>query len=955
MKVLKKLLIISTVVLNISPFLFLGEVRAVKAIPSVKAEYPAQKVKEIAKNIENGVKLSLDETLIYKGKDVVEGRYTIFYRKDGSSKIPQSLRNVKNASIAGSYGQAVAIPATIDGDVNKALEELNKDPNVIAVSQVVRRDISAVPTPNDPLFPPSNSFSSSYQWYLSQSGSGNYGIDVMRAWQHLDTQGKSWGGDSTIKVAVIDTGLAYETTTKYAYTGGSWGFAPASDLADNLSVNAGETADDGLDNDANGGIDDTFMAGSNTLYCLDANGNGQCESPSERTKSYADDVNGLNLIDFYNYWTPLVSSISSSSNCSNAPYTSYKCVAQRLCETVNDSGSNHFGCDISEMGHPNDMMGHGTAVTSIIAGLASNSTAGIGIAPNVTILPINIFGYVYDTNSGQWIAGSKPGMPSLISGSSEVVARAIEYAVSQGVNIINMSFGGQSPDPFEQLAMERAYEEDNVLLVAASGNRNSSSIDYPAGYGSVIAVGSSSKNGTRASYSSYGTGLELVAPVSSGVPVQSYTCYFASNSYDNPCLGTNSRPNSPSQFTQFTTGLTAGTSFAAPQVSAVAALMWTLNPTWSNEQIRYVLRMSATNTSGGAYSSATGYGILNAYNAVRATDASSHDLTQTGRLYQTVRGMANQLYDRTSDDHGQTWSAWRLTNVGVYTQPTLVYDTVNSRLVQARRDGSNRLYVRNSADYGVTWSGWTQLGRTLSPVSLVNANGRIVLAIRGTDSGIYTKSSTNGGVSWSGWQKNGSTPGLVSMIYDSNTDRVIQGVRGGDSGVYTRYSTDKGTTWSSWVRSGSTPGNLSFVLAGSRVIMYVRGGNNAIFSRYTTNGGQSWSSWSSNSSTYSDIEAVYTGSRIIQSVRDSGNNILTRYSTNLGGSWSSWVRSGQTKQNIKMIYDGQYTRVIATVIGLDGGIWTRFSDNGGTTWSLWSRSGTTPNAPDIAFFETSNW
>lgn len=934
-----KIVAIMIVISNIcSLFLSPIQLRAQDNVLSLKAKFPKQRVEGIVEDIKDGKKVSIDESIYASGDEVIPNQFTVFFKKSSKDRIANALGNVEKYSVEGEYVDAVAVPITIDQDQNveDILNELDSNGDVLAVTQVVERSTSAVSI-NDPFFPPTGNFSSSYQWYLNRPASGNYGIDVLRAWEYMDDHDIEWRGDDSIIVAVLDTGLAYENISKYVYDGDeSWDFTAPTEKPANMYTNSGEVASNDLDDDGNGGIEDTLSSPFNTLYCLDANSNGQCDSPSERTKGYVDDVNGFNVVDFYNYWRPL--NVTSASNCSNAPYTTYKCVPQRVCQTSGDAGSNHFGCDITEMGHPNDLMGHGTAVTGIIAGAINNSTAGSGISPNVSVLPINVFRFVYNLSSGTW--GT--------SGSSEHIARAVDYAVDSGAKIINMSFGGSLPDPYEQLAMERAYEEGS-LLVAASGNTGGSSVQYPAGYSGVMAVGASSKNGTKVSYSNYGSGLELVAPVSGGVPIQSYTCYFSQN-----CLTTNPRPNSTSQFTQFSTGLTAGTSFAAPQVSAVAALLWTTYPTWTNEQIRYVLKMSASQITT-EYSTSTGYGVLNAYNAVRARDDLGRDLTQKGRVYQSVRGGNNMLFDRYSDDFGSVWGDWLQHSVTVADQPTIIYNPSSGRLVQALRDTSNRIRVRTSSNKGLNWGSWVNLGSTKSNIALVSADDKVILSMRGLDNGIYTKVSSNGGQTWGGWNKSGSTPNKISMIYDSGSGRVTQVVRGMDGGIYTRYSDNKGVSWSNWVRSGSTPGNITLIQASNRIIMFVRGGNNAIFMRYSTNGGKNWGGWTSNSTTYGDVAAVYTGSRIVISAMGSNNSVLLRYSTNLGSSWSSWVSGGKSNHVGTLAFSPQYNRVIISVVGQDNGIWTRYSDNGASSWTNWVRRGSSPSPSYIEIFETENW
>ena len=146
-------------------------------------------------------------------------------------------------------------------------------------------------------------------------------------------------------------------------------------------------------------------------------------------------------------------------------------------------------------------------------------------------------------------------------------------------------------------AITYAYNH-GVTIVCASGNNNNAYIKYPASHEHTIAVGAVNSSNIRASFSNYGDGLDLVAPgvdIISTAPADS--CYYKMDS---------------------------GTSFSAPHVSGVVALMLSVNPTLTPDQIRDILHNSCTKITGYTYdsngwNSEVGYGLLNAENAIKGT------------------------------------------------------------------------------------------------------------------------------------------------------------------------------------------------------------------------------------------------------------------------------------------------------------------------------------------------
>jgi subtilisin family serine protease len=220
---------------------------------------------------------------------------------------------------------------------------------------------------------------------------------------------------------------------------------------------------------------------------------------------------------------------------------------------VEDSRDTYF-CD--------DADGHGTAVTGIIA--AAHNNKGIaGIAPLSEIYVFRCF------NSS-----------STDTGKASYIIDAIYSAVDDyGCDIINMSFGGRDSLVFQD-AIDYAYEK-GVLLVASAGNNGSSNhyIYYPASYDNVISVGSTAAfNSHRATHSQQNDLVNMMAPGEEIYSV-SLSGYKSNN----------------------------GTSFAAPHVVAAAALIKSVYPNFTNEELMNLLYQSADKMK----DSYSGFGLLN--------------------------------------------------------------------------------------------------------------------------------------------------------------------------------------------------------------------------------------------------------------------------------------------------------------------------------------------------------
>ncbi|MGQ9491474.1 MAG: S8 family serine peptidase [Anaerolineae bacterium] len=234
---------------------------------------------------------------------------------------------------------------------------------------------------------------------------------------------------------------------------------------------------------------------------------------------------------------------------------------------------------------PYDDNGHGTHVAGLIAANADNFIGITGLAPNVRLLPYKVL-----NQNGE--------------GSYFNIASAIYAATNNAyVQIINLSLGGFFSDWTLQNAINHAIAQGR-LVVAAAGNCAQGGPDcqgvnpdyYPAAYPGVLAVGASDHFDNWASYSGYKPYVGLVAP--GGTP-------------GDGILSTVPGGYAPS----------LGTSMATPLVSAAAALVWTMQPGWSAQQVSDFLKNTADKVGPYPYPNGRndrfGSGRLNVAGAVR--------------------------------------------------------------------------------------------------------------------------------------------------------------------------------------------------------------------------------------------------------------------------------------------------------------------------------------------------
>jgi len=230
-----------------------------------------------------------------------------------------------------------------------------------------------------------------------------------------------------------------------------------------------------------------------------------------------------------------------------------------------------------------DDNGHGTACASLAAASTNNSSGMAGVDWNARIMPLKAL-----NASG--------------SGTTTAIINCVNWARTNGANVISMSLGGGGYVDNFNTAINNAFNA-GIPVVCATGNDDDPTISYPAAYANSFAVGALSPCNQRKSPSScdgeywwgsnYGTGLDLLSP---GVLLRS-----AWNSNNNSYISDMN-----------------GTSGATPIVAGVAALMRGLNPALTAQQIYDILDDTADDLGAAGWDSQTGWGRLNAHAAVQA-------------------------------------------------------------------------------------------------------------------------------------------------------------------------------------------------------------------------------------------------------------------------------------------------------------------------------------------------
>ena len=221
---------------------------------------------------------------------------------------------------------------------------------------------------------------------------------------------------------------------------------------------------------------------------------------------------------------------------------------------------------VSDDSDPMDDHGHGTHVAGTIGAVGNNRIGITGVCWEVGLMAVKSFD---ETGNGE--------ISTAIEG--------IRYAIENGAQIINASWGNNERSRALEEVIREAHEA-GVTFVAAAGNDNSESLFFPAAYDHVIGVAATDARDRRSRFSDFGAYVDLAAPgenIFSTLPNNAY-------------------------------GFFSGTSMATPHVAGVAALVLSRRPEFTNDQLENILRNAVDLITP---DKAIGTGRLNAFAAVR--------------------------------------------------------------------------------------------------------------------------------------------------------------------------------------------------------------------------------------------------------------------------------------------------------------------------------------------------
>lgn len=237
-------------------------------------------------------------------------------------------------------------------------------------------------------------------------------------------------------------------------------------------------------------------------------------------------------------------------------------------------------------------IGHGTWVSGVIGAIGDNRKDVAGINWSSSILDIAV---------------TSPEASCREITDAAAIA-AIDYAVTQGARVINLSFGGTvTEDPACPRAFQSTLDDARsagVLVVAAAGNEGITATQVPASCNGVMSVAAVGPSGLRAEYSTTNVFIDVAAPGGEGSPDHNPAVDILTTSYWNAGARTKG------------TIAVAGTSFSAPYVAGLAALLLSVDPSLTPDQLESVIERTAQDAGQPGRDPLYGWGIVHAGDAL---------------------------------------------------------------------------------------------------------------------------------------------------------------------------------------------------------------------------------------------------------------------------------------------------------------------------------------------------
>lgn len=443
--------------------------------------------------------------------------------------------------------------------------------------------------------------------------------------------------------------------------------------------------------------------------------------------------------------------------------------------------------DATDPGQDSTILFHGTHVAGIIG--ASGASQITGVAPGVKILPIRVLG-------GTRSDGDMADVADAISWGAGVAyygaTKASDYPANPyPAQVLNLSLGAlaSSCPTSLQNAINAAVAKGTVVVVSAGNNNASFTGQAPANCKNVIVATASTATNTRASYSNWGTSASsnawlIAAPGGAGAG----ECHLDLNNCPGFVMSTTGHIDSVAGTTYDTyIWPMAGTSQAAPHVSAVAALMLAKNSALTPKEsaltpkdVAQVMRATATGFSDGCPTGVCGSGVVNAAAALQGIPAGPDSGTSPTEAPATYPTAWARLFQPSVPRVGSVLSATGAVSYGAasyqwYRGTTAIARATSARYTLTAADLGQRIKVRVS---GIGWNvAYSTSSATIAPGYITSLTRPKVLGTRKVGSRLKATKGT-----WS----------VSTSVYRYRWYRSGKAIRGATGRTYRLTRADRG-------------------------------------------------------------------------------------------------------------------------------------------------------------------
>jgi subtilisin family serine protease len=299
---------------------------------------------------------------------------------------------------------------------------------------------------------------------------------------------------------------------------------------------------------------------------------------------------------------------------------------------------------------------HGTHVAGIVAARLNNGEGGAGVAGWVSLMPLRFYG------DAAW--------------TSTLIAKTYAYAANNGARVMNTSYNvdGFVGDKIFESAL--AYLQEKGVLHFNSAGNNGQNNPARQKFEELVLVCSTDKNDKKSSFSNYGNGVDVCAPgsdiLSTVIGTQKY-------------------------------GLMSGTSMATPNATGAAALIWSVHPEWTREQVlaRLLATADSIDEQNPTYKGKLGAGRINTQAALTSAGRPSavaslqdykSEIHSSDVLDRPITSLYVYLSGRFERSSVESLSNWELKEAGADGELGTADDkTVSLELAAPYKTGSNRL------------------------------------------------------------------------------------------------------------------------------------------------------------------------------------------------------------------------------------------------------------------------